>query len=80
MLENLCQIPVTGVVPYMDVQIEEEDSQSGYLQNQEKYGKPEAAWITIGVIRFPRISNFTDFAVFSCIPGVQYPLYLLPRN
>ena len=80
MLENLCQIPVTGVVPYMDVQIEEEDSQSGYLQNQEKYGKPEAAWITIGVIRFPRISNFTDFAVFSCIPGVQVSFVFLPRN
>ncbi len=80
MLENLCQIPVTGVVPYMDVQIEEEDSQSGCLQNQEKYGKPEAAWITIGVIRFPRISNFTDFAVFSCIPGVQVSFVSSPEE
>ncbi len=69
MLKQFCNIPAIGVVPYMDVTIEDEDSLSGFLEEGEKEGKEVP--ITIGVIRFPRISNFTDFAVFSCIPGVN---------
>ena len=30
-LEQLCGLPVVGVVPYMDVDIEDEDSLSGKL-------------------------------------------------
>ena len=77
MLEDLCQIPVAGVVPYMDVQIEDEDSLSGFL---EKGTEKEQALITIAVIRFPRISNFTDFAVFSCISGVRVTFVSSPQE
>ncbi len=69
MLKKLCNIPAIGVIPYMDVTIEDEDSLSGFLE-EGKNGGAEGR-ITIAVIRFPRISNFTDFAVFSCIPGVK---------
>ncbi|MCI9589069.1 MAG: cobyric acid synthase [Lachnospiraceae bacterium] len=77
MLKKLCSIPTIGVVPYMDVTIEDEDSLSGFLE-EGKDG--EEGGITIGVIRFPRISNFTDFAVFSCIPGVKIRFISGPKE
>jgi cobyric acid synthase CobQ len=59
-LEQLCGIPVLGVVPYYeDIYIEEEDSvtlQSKNLQSTE--GK-----INIAVVLLRRLSNFTDFNV-----------------
>lgn len=66
MLENLCGVPVTGVVPYMDVDIEDEDSLSAMFDSVQAPGL-----VDLAVIRFPRISNFTDFNVFSRIPGVS---------
>lgn len=63
-LEELCGIPVAGVIPMMDVDIEDEDSLSARLEN-----KKAGAAIDLAVIRFPRISNFTDFDVFTTIKG-----------
>ena len=63
-LEELCGILVAGVVPYMDVDIEDEDSLS------EKLGQREKGLVDLAVIRFPKISNFTDLDVFVRIPGV----------
>lgn len=56
MLKNLCGKEVLGVVPYADVDIEEEDSLAVSLEQ-----KDVTAAIDIAVIRLPRISNFTDF-------------------
>lgn len=56
MLENVTGKPVIGVVPYIDVDIDDEDSLSSRLV-AHKQEKP----IDIAVIRLPRISNFTDF-------------------
>lgn len=67
MIEDLCGIPVTGVVPYADVDIEDEDSLGHHLSGTEKGKK---TLVDIAVIRLPRISNFTDFQVFSCMPEV----------
>ena len=71
MLEDLCGIPVVGVVPYMDVDIEDEDSLSSRLETGK--GKAPAA-VDLAVIRFPRISNFTDFSPLESHPalGVRY--------
>ena len=66
MLENLCQIPVTGVVPYMDVQIEDEDSLSRFLRI-EKYGKRKAAyyhWSDPVSDEFPTLRILQYFPVF----------------
>ena len=81
MIEKLCKIPVVGVVPYMDVDIEDEDSLSSRLsstgrnntlkQENESSEKNVEAWIDIAAIRFPRLSNFTDLNVFDPIPGVS---------
>ncbi len=67
MIKERLHIPVAGVVPYMDVDIEDEDSLGNHLN---KTVKSERADVEIAVIRFPRISNFTDFSVFSTIPSV----------
>ena len=65
-LEDLCKIPVAGVVPYMNVDIEDEDSLSSKLGNTRQKG-----CIDIAVIRFPKISNFTDMDVFERMDEVS---------
>lgn len=65
MIEELCNIPVIGVVPYMKVDIEDEDSLSRKLDVKSGDGL-----IDIAVIRLPRISNFTDFQVLSAMNHV----------
>jgi len=58
MLEDLCKIPVIGVVPYYkDIHIEEEDSVMLHTKNHvAKQGK-----VNIAVILLQHMSNFTDF-------------------
>lgn len=63
-LEHKGKIPVVGVVPYMELSLEDEDSLTG------RFDKKSAGIIDIAVIRYPRISNFTDFNVFEQIPEV----------
>lgn len=69
-LKDLCHLPVMGVVPYLDICLDDEDSLSSFLENKREK-TAEQGEIDIAVIRFPRIANFTDFTVFSCIPGVS---------
>ena len=64
MLEEKGNVPVIGVVPYMELSLEDEDSLT------ERFDKKQEGLIDIAVIRYPRISNFTDFNVFERIPGV----------
>ena len=64
MLEEKTHLPVLGVVPYLKVDIEDEDSLSTRL-DAEKAVKP----LDLAIIRLPHISNFTDF-----IPLEQHPL------
>lgn len=56
-LEELTGIPILGAIPYLRVDLDDEDSLSPSL-SRTAVRKP----IDIAVIRFPRISNFTDFA------------------
>jgi adenosylcobyric acid synthase len=65
MLEDMIHVPTVGVIPYLPVDIDDEDSLSSRFDK-----KSAAGLIDIAVIRLPRISNFTDFNVFECIPGV----------
>ena len=66
MLEQLCGKPVVGVAPYMDIDVEDEDSLSERMSDHKEIGQ-----IDLAVIRLPRISNFTDFNIFESIPGVS---------
>ncbi|MBR4579617.1 MAG: cobyric acid synthase [Lachnospiraceae bacterium] len=68
MLEEKSGVKVCGVLPYMDVRIEDEDSLSERLSNS-KFS--DGKMIDIVIIRFPKISNFTDFNVFEEDPRVS---------
>ena len=65
-LEALCGVPVAGVVPYTQVDIDDEDSLS------ERFSRQTARkLLDIAVIRLPRISNFTDFSPFERYENVS---------
>ena len=67
MLETLVHKPVVGVVPYTQLDLDDEDSLS------ERLCAPcEAApaLVKIAVPRLPRLSNFTDFNALSRVEGV----------
>ena len=68
-LEELTKIPVLGVVPYVRVDIDDEDSLAPCLE-QTKNDRP----LDVAVIRLPHISNFTDFAPLEEHPdmGIRY--------
>ncbi len=66
MIEEITKTPVVGVVPYMELDIDDEDSLSERFNN-----KGTVDLIDIAVIKLPRISNFTDFNTFEYIPGVS---------
>ncbi len=55
-LEELTGKPVLGVVPMLDVDVDDEDSLSARLSGSGRIGL-----VDIAVVRLPRISNFTDF-------------------
>ena len=58
MLEQLCEVPVLGVVPYVnDIHIEEEDS----VALAEKARHAERGKVNIAVVMLRHISNYTDF-------------------
>lgn len=79
MLYERCAIPVAGVVPYMDVDLDDEDSLSGRLV----CGPRDAAGKGTGhvaVIRLPRISNFTDFNILERLLGDRFFYAGTPRE
>lgn len=65
MLEDMSNINVVGVIPYMDIKVDDEDSLS------ERFNKKVKGLINISIIRLPHISNFTDFDVFEQINNVS---------
>lgn len=66
MLTERCGKDVLGVIPYLDVDIEEEDSLAKRLHR-----KSVEALIDAAVIRFPRLSNFTDVQPLEAEEGVS---------
>ena len=75
MLEERAGKPVLGVVPYADVDIEDEDSLASSLT--ETHIQAE---IDVAVIRFPRISNFTDMQALSMEQGVSVRYVAKPSD
>lgn len=69
MLEQLTGKPVLGVVPWLSLDLEDEDSLSDRLS-----GGGEKKPLDVAVIRLPRISNFTDLNALERFPqvGVRY--------
>ncbi len=68
MMEEICGVPVIGVVPYAgDIHIEEEDSVALGL----KATKSVTDKVNVAVVLLRHISNFTDFNVLERNPGVN---------
>ncbi len=68
MLEELCGIPVIGVIPYYkDIYIEEEDS----VALASKSVRAEQGKVNVAVILLRHLSNFTDFNVLERDPRVH---------
>ena len=65
-LEELCGVPVAGVIPYTHVDIDDEDSLT------ERFSRTtERKLLDIAVIRLPRISNCPDFSPFERYANVS---------
>ncbi|MFW6385417.1 MAG: cobyric acid synthase [Halodesulfurarchaeum sp.] len=74
--ESMAGIPVLGVVPYEDPGLPEEDSVSLPDRNERTVfgaaeGHQEVGSVTVGVPRFPFVSNFTDLEPLALEPGVR---------
>lgn len=68
MLEELCGIPVLGIVPYYkDIHIEEEDS----VALAVKAVQAERGKVNVAVVLLRHLSNFTDFNVLERDPRVH---------
>ena len=66
MLEDKINVPVVGVIPYLTIDVDDEDSLT------ERFtAKSKVSLVDIAVIRLPRISNFTDFNALEYINGVS---------
>ena len=58
MIEELCHVPVLGVIPYYnDIHIEEEDS----VSLERKSYNSQRSMINVAVVLLRHMSNFTDF-------------------
>ncbi len=60
-------VPVLGVVPWLDLRLPEEDSVA--LHRKGTAARPGA--LRIGVVRLPRIANYTDFDPLEQDPEVE---------
>ncbi len=80
MLEDVCGVPVLGVIPFMkDIHIEEEDSQNLTLSSPRERENLDnipslgggRGRLTVLIIRLPYISNFTDFDALERDPRIE---------
>ena len=68
MLEDICEVPVLGVVPYYkDIHIEEEDS----VSLEQKRRQLAEGKVNVAVVLLRHISNFTDFDTLERAPRVN---------
>ncbi|HTX60877.1 MAG TPA: cobyric acid synthase CobQ [Methanobacterium sp.] len=75
-IEKIIGVPVLGVLPFDEsLKLPEEDSAS---LSEHKFSRDEK--INIGVMRFPRIANFTDIDPLEYEPDVGIRLIELGKN
>ena len=75
MIEEKLHIPVVGVIPMEQIDLDDEDSLSDRLVRTEVQ-----EGLDVAVIHLPHISNFTDFNPFESIPGVSLRYVKHPRD
>ncbi|WP_432699878.1 cobyric acid synthase [Kluyvera cryocrescens] len=67
-IEALTGVPVLGVMPWLEVDLEDED---GVALQKGKYRGASQREIDIAVVQLPHISNFTDFNALAAQPDVR---------
>jgi adenosylcobyric acid synthase len=67
-IEALTQVPVLGVMPWLNVDLEDEDS---VVLQRGKYDEVTAKEVDIAVVQLPYMSNFTDFNALAAQPDVR---------
>ncbi|MFE8047749.1 cobyric acid synthase [Brenneria goodwinii] len=67
-IEALTGVPVIGVMPWLDIELEDED---GVALQTGKYGGSAQKALDIAVVRLPHIANFTDFNALAAQPDVR---------
>jgi adenosylcobyric acid synthase len=85
------KVPCLGVVPYMKLAIDDEDSVTHRLDKKSHNTPAGSSTIKVGVIRLTYMSNFTDFTVFDmeddveltyveCGSLLEYDLIVIPGS
>lgn len=64
-IEDIINIPVLGVMPYFNLDIEDEDAVTEKIKNVKGKG------LDVVVIRLPYMSNFTDFTALDAMENVN---------
>ncbi len=73
-IEEICGVPVLGVIPFISMDLPSEDSLS--IAEKQSIDHP----VRIAVIRLPRISNFSDFERLERDARVDYVLLGTPLD
>ena len=68
MITEKTGIKTAGVIPYMNIKVDDEDSLTDKFNFKDELKKNAA---DIAVIRYPRISNFTDFNCFDALDNAS---------
>lgn len=76
-IEALTGVPVIGVMPWLNVSLEDED---GVALQRGKYRDISARPLEIAVIQLPHISNFTDFNALAAQPDVRVRYVTSPHQ
>lgn len=74
-LEEMCGVPVLGVVPMLKVDLDDEDSLASRLNR-----KGRDAALDVVVVRIPHLSNFTDFNALGRFEQVSVRYVRNPRE
>ncbi len=75
-IEDRTGVPVVGVIPWIKLNLPEEDSVA--LDRKGLPTKTDA--LRIGVVRLPRISNYTDFDTLAAEPDVELHYLVSPEQ
>ncbi|SFU83717.1 cobyric acid synthase [Xenorhabdus koppenhoeferi] len=70
-IEALTQVPILGVLPWLDLDLEDEDSVALQVGKYDQQEHKSGDYLHIAVIKYPHIANFTDFNALASQPDVH---------